>query len=57
MIWDLNLSASFSRQDVHISKKRERYRETRERDREEREIEDLEDLNTFPCRVRVVVNL
>ena len=64
MIWDLNLSASVSRQDFHISKKKReigRDRERRERDREERETErereDLEDLNTFPCRVRVVLNL
>ena len=41
MIWDLNLSASFSSQDFS-------------REREDLKIEDL---NTLPCRVRVVFSL
>ena len=41
MIWDLNLSASFSSQEGE----------------RERDLTILEDLNTLPCRVRVVLNL
>ena len=47
MIWDLKLSVSFSGE-----RERERERE-REKERERR----FEDLNTLPCRVRVVFNL
>ncbi len=62
--WDLNLSASFSSQDFsRYPKSRERQSATNtpsyrwesewERERERR----FDDLNTLPCRVRVVLNL
>ena len=72
MIWDLNLSGSCSSQDFsRFTRSRERQSATntpsyrccvaeidRERESErEREEMKIEDLNTFPYRVRVVFNL